>query len=393
MNNNLKTVICHSEEIDSEDLLKDLLIQAEEQLNGDKADACMLLAAVDFDYQVILDGINNRWKNTKLIGGTTDGELSSRLGFREDSAVLIIFSSSQIKFAFGVGEYGDGDLEKACRDAVSQAQQELGQKAGLCLTVSGSQHIDVSKMMQILEEELPGEIPVFGGVPGDQWRFEKQYQFAGNTVYENAVPILLMSENIQFSYGIDSGWQALGNIGTVTRAEGNTVFTIDNRTAKNYYEETLGMTLADSLSPGEFPLIILDNNETFQFQRAPVGFLEDNSGGMRFFGGIPEGSKVIIAGADREAILAGSKSCIAKAMERVEDPKRIAGVLIFSCSGRRIMLGTMIGKEQQIIKDKLGPHIPFGGFYGYGEFAPPQSSFLRSGLHNQTIVSLIFLKD
>lgn len=393
MTGNLEMVICHSDELDTNDLLEDLLDQAEGQLNGRNADACVLLVAIDFDYQCILDGIHTKWNDTKLIGGTTDGELSSRLGFREDSAVLIIFSSSQIQFAIGLGEYGDGDMERACRDAVGQAQQQLEGTAGLCLTVSGNQHIDSSEMLRILEDELTGEIPVFGGIPADQWRFEKQYQFAGASVYENAVPILLISENIRFTYGIDSGWHSLGDVGVVTRSEGNTVYTIDNRSAKDYYEETLGMSLTDTFNPGEFPIIILDENETFQFQRAPVGFLDDNSGGMQFFGGIPEGSNVTIAGADRDAILAGTESSISRAIEKISKPDRIVGAFIISCSGRRVMLGTRIEREQEILCEKLGPDVPFGGFYGYGEFAPPQRSFLRSGLHNQTIVSLIFLSD
>ncbi len=393
MNKKLGMVVCHSEEIDSGDLVEDLLHQADEQLNGNSADACLLFAAIDFDHQFILEEIRKKWSNIKIIGGTTDGECSSGLGFREDSAVLIIFSSSEIYFGFGVGRIQNGDLAKACRDAVSQAEEDLGRPAGLCLTISGNQHIDSNEMLNCLENEIHGEVPVFGGIPADQWRFENQYQFSSNEVHDDAIPILLMSDNVEFTYGIDSGWKALGIVGTVTKSERNTVYTINNQSAKDYYEESLGMPLSETFSPGEFPLIILDDKEAFQFQRAPVGFLDDGSGGMSFFGTIPQGANVTIAGANREAILEGTVSCLDQSLLNVKNPDRIAGALIISCSGRRVMLGTKTENEPEIIKKALGPEVPFGGFYGYGEFAPPQSAFLRSGLHNQTIVSLIFLSD
>lgn len=393
MNRNLKMVVCHSEEIDSADLVQDLIQQAEHQLEGRSADACLLFAAIDFDHQLILDGIQSKWADIKLVGGTTDGECSTGLGFLEDSAVLIIFSSSVVKFGFGVGQIRNGDLVSACKDAVSQAENDLGGTAGLCLTISGNQELDNARLMDSLEDLLPDGVPVFGGVPGDQWRFEKLYQFGKGTVYDDAIPILLISDDIDYAYGIDSGWEALGAAGRVTKSEDNIVYTINEQTAKEYYETTLGMSLEDTFSPGEFPIVILDEQDAFQFQRAPVGFLPDGSGGIKFFGTMPQGAKVTIAGANRDVIIKGTESSIDRAINNVENRDQIVGALIVSCSGRRVMLGTMTGKEPEIIKKALGPDIPFGGFYGYGEFAPPQSSFRRSGLHNQTMVSLIFLSD
>ncbi len=389
----LEMVVCHSDELDAGEVLNDLLAQAESQLEGRAADACLLFVAMDFNHQIILDGILARWPEVQLIGGTTDGELSGSLGFREDSAVLIAFSSPRIRFAAGVGEYESSDIAAACREAAARALTNLGSSPGLCLTVTGNQNVDVSAVLENLENALPANLPVFGGVPGDQWRFEKQYQFAGSNVYENAVPILLMSEEVHFTFGIASGWQALGHVGTVTRGEGRTIYTIDNRPAKDFYEETLGMSITGSTSPSEFPLVTLDQDGQFQFQRAPVGILEDGSGGMMFFGSIPQGARVTIAGADRDSILAGTESSIQQALKQIDNRDQVVGALVFSCSGRRVVLGTRVEEEHEILREQLGSGIPFGGFYGYGEIAPPQSSFHQSGLHNQTIICLIFLSE
>ena len=99
----LTAVVGHSEETDPAAVADEVLEQCRAKLGGTPARAGLLFAAIDFDHQVILDAIGRCYPGLELIGCTTDGEVSSELGFCEDSATLILFASDTVDITAGVG--------------------------------------------------------------------------------------------------------------------------------------------------------------------------------------------------------------------------------------------------------------------------------------------------
>jgi hypothetical protein len=82
----LSAVVGHSEEPDARGVPNEVVQQCGARLGSTSPRAGLLFAGIDFDHQLILDAINRRYPHIELIGCTTDGEVSSELGFREDSA-------------------------------------------------------------------------------------------------------------------------------------------------------------------------------------------------------------------------------------------------------------------------------------------------------------------
>ncbi len=80
-----------------------------EWASWDESQAGILLAALDFDHAEILRRIHQTFPGIQLIGGTTDGEISSVLEFQQDSVVLILFCSDEIKFNAAVGRHISSD--------------------------------------------------------------------------------------------------------------------------------------------------------------------------------------------------------------------------------------------------------------------------------------------
>src|SRR5688572_28332537 len=96
-------VVGHSEDLETSDADADGLVQCRERLKGTAPTAGLLFAAIDFDHQVMIDRINREFPGIQLIGCSTDGEISSELGFREDSVTLILFASDTVDITAGLG--------------------------------------------------------------------------------------------------------------------------------------------------------------------------------------------------------------------------------------------------------------------------------------------------
>src|SRR5688572_16402121 len=112
----------HSEELEAARAAEEVLALCKTGLGGAAPTAGLLFAAIDFDHQVLVDEINRQHPGIELIGCTTDGEISSELGFREDSVTLILFASDTVDITAGLGRGLSTDVAAACRAAIDTAK-------------------------------------------------------------------------------------------------------------------------------------------------------------------------------------------------------------------------------------------------------------------------------
>lgn len=99
----LKMILGHSDDPDSQGAIEEVLEQCIRELAGMLPKAGLLFAAIDFDHALILEKINQTFPDLQLIGCTTDGEISSILGFQQDSLTLTLFCSDTVEIYAGVG--------------------------------------------------------------------------------------------------------------------------------------------------------------------------------------------------------------------------------------------------------------------------------------------------
>lgn len=381
----IKMIVAHSYQVDSETAIADLLNQAQAQLDGAKPAAALLFSALQLNYSRLLGEISAIWPKLPLIGCTTDGELSSRCGFGEDSVTLTLFVSDQIRFSAGLGRAISEDPQAACETALSEARKGLGgQQPKLCLVTPESLTTSVQQLLGLLQENLSDSVPILGGVAADYWQFQGTHQFFGTEVLSDSLPLLLWSGPMLLSFGVASGWTPIGAPGIVTRAEGNRVYAIDHEPAINYYRRFLGKYAQPT---GDRPLAMLDNAGNVVGLRAPTAG-PDEDGSVPFFADVPQDISVQLTVADRDGILEGSRQSIQAATANYPEGHKPDMALIFSCSGRKFLLGSRVIEEAQIISDEL-QGIPYSGFYGYGEIGPISTAATLSRFHNETFVSLL----
>ena len=378
----LKVAVGHSNDPDSQSAINEVLEQCVSSLVGETPKAGILFAAIDFDHSLILQQIHQAFPGIDLIGGTTDGEISSILEFQQDSLTLMVFCSDEVEIKAGIGREVSKNPLEATRQAVEQAQGNSTTQAQLCLTVPEGFTASGVLILDGLRQALGQTVPIIGGLAADHWRFRKTYQFFRSEVLSDAVPILLFSGALLLSHGIASGWHPIGKKSRVTKVNNNIVYEIDGKSALDFYRRYFGELPPSS----EYPLAVFDLEEKHFYLRAANVF-DQESGSITFFADIPEQAVVQIAETTREDILEASQESILNALENYPGCEPEAA-LFFSCASRRKILGTRTKEEYQIAKNCLTKVLPSCGFYSSGEIAPLEQSG-QTEFHNKTFVTLL----
>lgn len=377
----LKVAVGHSNDPDSQSAIDEVLEQCISSLAGETPKAGILFAAIDFDHFLIVQRIHQAFPAIELIGGTTDGEISSILEFQQDSLTLMVFCSDEIEIKAGVGREVSKNPLAATRQAVEQAKGN-STKAQLCLTIPEGFTASGVLILDGLRLALGQTVPIIGGLAADHWRFRRTYQFFRSEVLSDAVPVLLFSGALVFSYGLASGWHPIGKKSRITKVNKNIVYEIDGKPALDFYRRYFG-----ELPPSaEYPLAVFDVEEKHFYLRAASVF-DQESDSITFFADIPEQAVIQIAETTREDILTASQSSITSALESYPGSEPEAA-LFFSCASRRKILGTRTKEEYQIAKKCLTRALPSCGFYSSGEIAPLEQKG-QTEFHNKTFVTLL----
>jgi len=378
----LKVSIGHSEDIDAIDAINEVIEQCNEELDGSFPNAAILFAAIDFDHKEILNRVNKEFPGIQLIGGTTDGEMSSKEGFLEDSVTMICFHSDDLEFVVGCGKNVSSNPISVSKNATDAAKQNLSSEPKICLTCFESLTTSALMIIKGLQESLGVRFPILGGSSGDQFRFKQTFQFYNNEVLTDSATIMLISGDLKYSYGVATGWQPIGNKYKVTKSENNIVYEIEGIPAIDFYNNMLGEY--QTISP-EYPLAVFEESDMHFFLRAPMANNDDGS--ISFAADVEEGAVFQLTKTDRDSIVAASEFSSRKAIDNYPGNKPIVA-FITSCAARRAILGTRVSEEYDIIRKSISDDIKIFGFYSYGEVCPLSVNG-KAHFHNETIVTLI----
>jgi len=385
MKANFCHVVAHSLELDSNLAVIELIEKCELQLGSNLPQAGILYAGIDVNHQLVVDKLLSKWPDLHLIGSTTDGELSSESGYQEDSLVLTLFFSDQIKIVSGCIENTSADMNIECSEAFINASSRLGGEPVLCIMISDVMKINGEAVMEQFTLASKGKLPIVGGLSSDSWRFDEAKQIYNKTVSSDISSFLLFSGPLNFSFGVDSGWEPIGDVGTITKAKGNVIYEINHKPALEFYRDVLGESGKPTL---ELPIAVYNENGCYQYLRTTIENYDKITGSVTYLGNVPINYKVCLTIANREAILSGAASAIKKAIRSFPSGNSPSIALCFSCSARRVLLGTRTKEEYRIVYEEIGDNVQMSGFYTYGEFCPKPDKQLN-GLHNETFVAVL----
>lgn len=377
-----KVVVGHSNDPDSVEAIAEVLEQCLESLAGETPQAGILFAAFDFEHSLILKQIMQQFPQLELIGGTSSGEISSRLGFQEDSLTLMLFCSDEIEIHAGIGYQASENPSAAVKQAIAQAQSKNEREMSMCLSLIDGLHISSSKIVAAINQEVKGKIPVFGGITSDNLKFEQTYQFYQQEVCTDAIAMLIFSGKLLFAAGTGNGWRSLSKQKKITKAENNILYEVEGQTALEFYQYYL-----NDFSPSlKYPLAVFEDDSDKFYLRVPAAH-DSKLGSVQFFADITEGATVQIMETTAERILTSSQVSITNALRDYPGTEPAAAIF-FSCATRSSILGTHAAAEYQSIASCFERAYPSIGFYTYGEIAPLQKDS-NTFLHHETAIALV----
>jgi hypothetical protein len=374
----------HSDDVDAADAIGEVIAACRAQLGEAVPKAGLLVSSFESFDPSIIGAVTAAFPTARIAGATSAAELSSTVGYREDSITLALFASDDIDITVGLGEGLAADQEGACRMAIEAALDGITREPRLCIVLANSVVNDPAVMLPVLRRLLPPDVTVIGGgsARSELALITPTYQFAGDRVTADGLVVILFSGPIHHSVAIGTGWKPIGTRGTVTASAHNLIREIDGRPAIDFLHRYL-----DATGPASFgnPMAIYEPGVDEPYLR--VALATDDAGAVSIIGSVPNGSGIQLTTANTTDLLAGASGALAQAAEAFPGGGRPQAALVFSCMVRKYLLGSRTDQETALTRAAL-PDLPFAGLYCTGEIGPITPG-AGSRFLNETFVALL----
>jgi hypothetical protein len=304
----------------------------------------------------------------------TDGEIESQ------SIVLLLFDIDPAYFQLAIKGTDEGTIKEIAEQIGRSALTKFKNPA--FLVIAGGLAVDGDEIITGIESACGKGTTIIGGLAADSLKMARTYVFTNDKLFDYGLLVLIVDgEKISLSGVAVGGWKPVGMDRTITKSNGNVVYTIDNEPALDFVSRYAGLKDLDTNNGMNF---MISSNFQVQLKREgkhPVMRtpMQANTGdrSIIFAGSLPEGSKVKLC------LLPGFEVIEATLNEfnnyKKEQPEPDA-IILFSCAGRQITLGPYVSEEIDKIKNIW--NAPLAGFFCYGEIGRVDSG--QHEFHNMT---------
>ena len=320
-------------------------------------------------------------KRIAIFGTTTHGEFIDE-DLSKESAAILLLDMNPDHFRVLFAEYPKKNYREIAAGLAKSTKQLFPNPAFL---LSGSHmETDAEQLLFGFEDVVSKQVNVFGGMAGDDYSFKEQFVFTNEKESNRGMVVLALDEDkIMIKGKATCGWKAVGTERTVTKSEGNHVYTVDNIPVLDLTIKYGGIENVKH-NDGNTAMEIAVNFP-LQLQREfgdPVmrpGLLVDwNDHSFYCSGSVPQGSRVrfsIPPDFDvMEKVIKG-----VEALKAAEMPEADA-MIVFSCAGRILALGPLMNQEIEGIKNVW--NAPMAGMFSNAELARATGGNLE--MHNCT---------
>jgi hypothetical protein len=309
----------------------------------------------------------------QVIGATSSGEFVEGHESKE-GIVAMLLDLDPSSYRIILREIGDDSLKEAAEDLLGQAQEAVSNPSFILLSTFHSEKgltVDGGSLIQHITEVAGPNVNLFGGMAGDDISFTGTFVFTDSRVTDYGIVALVLDEEKVRLRGVAlSGWKPIGISRTITKAEGNMVYTIDDQPALETYLRVLGIDPASiqnrinffSSEAIHYPIQISREGRQ-PLMCNPIGY-DEEKGAIVFESEIPQGT-------DFRFSTPPDFDIVETVLEKAEELKEKTGagaeaLLIFSCAGRLSALGPLAQQENDGLHELW--EAPMAGFYTYGEF-------------------------
>jgi hypothetical protein len=290
-----------------------------------------------------------------------------------------------VRFAHTEIDLASSTIDTASESASAGAR--LGQSLAasrprLVLVLSEGLTVNGTDLVRGLQDSLPRETMIVGGLAGDGDRFARTWVLVGGKPVMRRVVAVALRGPLEIGAGSQGGWDTFGPKRRVTRASGNVLYELDGKPALALYKEYLG-ELASGLPATalRFPLSIREAHSAASSVVRTVLSVDEAAQSMTFAGDVPTGWHAQLMRSNQDRLITGAMRAAADATAGLSGEPALA--LAISCVGRRLVLGARTEEETEAALEALPPGSRQIGFYSYGEISPAGGACCE--LHNQTM--------
>jgi methyl-accepting chemotaxis protein len=325
-----------------------------------------------------------------ILGSSTAGELTEAGRLDAGIAVLLVASDEtahRVEFRRGL----KGGHKRIAEQFV-QAASDTKHSA----RAAGRRHLTTILLTDGLAgtgEDLVKEMfdrstsvgQIVGGAAGDAGKFKETFVAARDECSNDAAAVMHVFDTKPWGIGVNHGLRPTTKPMRVTRSERNVIHTIEGQPAFEIYRrhaQERGVTLTRA-NAGAY---LIANELGVHFfsslsrARAPLSVGEDGS--LSCAAPVPEGSFVSILDGEPASMIAAARGAAEEARQHLGSA-RAAGVLLFDCVCRGMILRNEFGDEIEAVRSVFGD-VPVAGFLTYGEIA--RYAGRLDGWHNATAV-------
>lgn len=325
-----------------------------------------------------------------IFGATSNG------GFIDDevemgTAAIMLLDINPNYFKIYFEEYPEKNYREVAATIAKRALIDFPKPSFL---MAGSHmETDAEQLLYGFQDIIGEQVNIYGGMAGDDFSFTNQFVFTNGIESKRGIVALAIDENkIKIKGRATCGWKAVGTERIVTKSEGNHVYTVDDIPVLDLTAKYGGL---ENISPdnGSFSIEVAAQFP-LQLQR-PSGDpvmrpgLQVDWTDHSFYcsGSVPQGSKVRFSLPPDfdviEKVINGCEDLKAKEMEEAD------ALIIFSCAGRFVTLGPLIGEEIEGMRKVWD--VPMVGMFSNAELARANGGNLE--MHNLTTCCVVLKEE
>jgi len=361
---------------------------------GGKADLIIVFSTVAYDQGKMLEGVRSVSKEIPLAGCSDFGEITTE-GPVSKHVVVTALNTPDIEWTIGIGKGTDKDSFKAGKEAAEEVKKKAKAPLSLFTMFLDGLAENGAAAVRGVQEILGKNFPIMGGSAGDDFLFQKTYEYYDDEVLTNSVIGIGLSGKFSFGVGVRHGWEPIGLPMKVTKAKGGKLIEVNNRPALSIYEDYFGKK-AEELIKEPIARMAYTYPLGMSVEGSPELLIRDvvianEKGEITCAAEIPEGSEIRLMLGDYEKAIQAAKEAAENALAQLKGAKPKA-IFVFNCVARHKLLGARIGEEIAAIQNVLGKEVPLIGFYTYGEQAPLGGVLgpeCFSVFHNETMALMV----
>ncbi len=306
----------------------------------------------------IIDQIQKRFENVVIIGASTAGEILEGEILEESIVISIsIFESTSLVSYSDINDDSFLIGQNIAKNIVTKDTKAV-------ILFADGVRCNGEAILKGFKSITSKKIIVSGGMAGDNNKYQRTFVIDGDNIIENgAVGVALNSKTLIAHNSYSLAWKPIGIPMTITKADKNKIYEIDNKPIIDVYHDYLGEEVVERLpaSAIEFPLIF--EKDGLLITRSMISV---DNGVFSFAGEIPVGEKVRFG-------VANAKLFAEEGDKLFEINKKfpIESLFVYSCVARKKFLGKQITTKLK----PLAQLAPMSGFFTFGEFYSGRNDF------------------